>query len=119
MQQAQVSPVSLLDAVASHVSAAVTELGRIVFLQRATKAKQEQFAPSSAGTATNGLIHGLCMAEGLQPSVGHQCGLSDGSGWQGKQEREPACDERKSVAHWECRKSCTFLETVIANWAND
>ena len=104
---------------ANHVSAAVTELGPNVFLQRATKAEQEQFAPSSAGTASNGLIHGLRMVEELQPSVGHECGLSDGSGWQGKREREPACDERKSVAHWECRKSCTFLETVIANWAND
>ena len=31
------SPVSLLDAAASHVSAAVTELGCVVLLRRATK----------------------------------------------------------------------------------
>ncbi len=41
------SPVSLLDAAASHVSAAVTELERVVLLRRATKTEQERFAPSS------------------------------------------------------------------------
>jgi hypothetical protein len=45
------SPVSLLDTAASHVSVAVTELGRVVLLRRATKAEQEQFAPSSAANA--------------------------------------------------------------------
>jgi len=39
-----------MDAVASHVSAAVTKLRGVVLLRRATKAEQEQFAPSSAGT---------------------------------------------------------------------
>jgi len=73
------SPVSLLDAAASHVSAAVTELGRIVLLRRATKAEQEQFAPSTAGTATNGFTPGLRTVEEVRPSVTHQRGLSESS----------------------------------------
>ena len=44
------------------------------------------------------------MVEEVQPSVGHQCGLSDGSAWQGERERKPACDERNPVAEWECWK---------------
>jgi len=95
------SPVSLLDAAASHVSAAVTELGCIVLLRRATKTEQEQFAPSSAGTATNGFTPGLRTVEEVRPSVGHQRGLSDGSSWRGEREREPARDEREPVAHSE------------------
>lgn len=52
------SPVSLLDAAASHVSLTITELGRTVCIRRASKAEQEQLS-SSAGssmgsTATNG-----------------------------------------------------------------
>ena len=39
---AGMSPVSLLDAAASHVSATITELGRTVFIRKATKAEQEQ-----------------------------------------------------------------------------
>ena len=45
---------SLLDAVASHVSAADTELRDIVLLRRETKAEQEQFVPSSGGRSTHG-----------------------------------------------------------------
>ncbi|KAI0280179.1 hypothetical protein BGY98DRAFT_1095650 [Russula aff. rugulosa BPL654] len=73
------SPVSLLDAAASHVSAAVTELGRVVLLRRATKAEQEQFAPTSTGTATNGFTPGLRTVE--------------------EREREPVRDEREQVTH--------------------
>ena len=68
------SPVSLLDAAASHVSAAVTELGRVVLLRRATKAEQEQFSPSSTGTATNGFTPGLRTVEEGRPSATHQRG---------------------------------------------
>ncbi|PPQ98392.1 hypothetical protein CVT24_004071 [Panaeolus cyanescens] len=53
------SPVSLLDAAASHVSLTITEIGRTVCIRRASKAEQDQLS-SSAGssmtgsTATNG-----------------------------------------------------------------
>ncbi|KAJ2931253.1 hypothetical protein H1R20_g5821, partial [Candolleomyces eurysporus] len=50
------SPVSLLDAAASHVSASVTEIGKIVCLRKATKIEQEQFpynvSPPSASSAS-------------------------------------------------------------------
>lgn len=41
------SPVSLLDAAASHVSATVTEIGRTVCIRKATKAEHDQWALSS------------------------------------------------------------------------
>ncbi|KAG6857734.1 hypothetical protein H0H87_004150 [Tephrocybe sp. NHM501043] len=49
------SPVSLLDAAASHVSATITEIGRTVCIRKATKAEQEQFGqqPYASATATN------------------------------------------------------------------
>lgn len=40
---AGMSPVSLLDAAASHVSSTITEIARIGFIRRATPAEQEQF----------------------------------------------------------------------------
>ncbi|KAH9048454.1 hypothetical protein EDB84DRAFT_1457065 [Lactarius hengduanensis] len=74
------SPVSLLDAAASHVSAAITELGRAVLLRRASKAEQEQFAPlPSNGAATNGFAPGLRTVEEGRPSPAHQRGLSETS----------------------------------------
>ena len=39
---AGMSPVSLLDAAASHVSATITEFGRMICIRKATKAEQEQ-----------------------------------------------------------------------------
>lgn len=41
------SPVSLLDAAASHVSATITEVCKIVCIRKATQAEQEQFTASS------------------------------------------------------------------------
>ena len=38
------SPVSLLDAAASHVSLTITDIGKIVCLRKATKAEQDQFS---------------------------------------------------------------------------
>jgi len=38
------APVSLLDAAASHVSATVTDIGKTIFIRKATKTEQEQFA---------------------------------------------------------------------------
>lgn len=56
------SPVSLLDAAASHVSATVTDITKMILVRRATKAEQEQFTSSSympGGTATNGFSPSL------------------------------------------------------------
>jgi hypothetical protein len=91
------SPVSLLDAAASHVSAAVTELGRVVLLRRATKAEQDQFAPSSTGTATNGFTPGLRTVDEVRPSATHQRGLSESSSRRNEREREPVRDEREQL----------------------
>lgn len=41
------SPVSLLDAAASHVSATITEICKTICIRKASKAEQEQFAPST------------------------------------------------------------------------
>ncbi len=96
------SPVSLLDAAASHVSAAVTELGRVVLLRRATKAEQEQFAPSSTGTATNGFTPGLRTVEEVRPSLTHQRGLSESSSRRNEQREqlthESSSDDSSSAA---------------------
>lgn len=90
------SPVSLLDAAASHVSAAVTDLGRVVLLRRATKAEQEQFAPPSTGTATNGFTPGLRTVEEVRPSVAHQRGPSEASPRRGGEREQPAQSESSS-----------------------
>jgi len=97
------SPVSLLDAAASHVSAAVTELGRVVLLRRATKAEQEQFAPSSVGTATNGFTPCLRTVEEARPSVTRQRGASETSSSprRSEWEREPARNDRELPTHSE------------------
>jgi protein SPA2 len=94
------SPVSLLDAAASHVSAAITELGRVVLLRRATKAEQEQLAPSSVGTATNGFIPGLRTVEEMRPLATHQRGLSESSSRRVEREQhthESSSDDSSSV----------------------
>ncbi|KAG6866201.1 hypothetical protein C0991_007226 [Blastosporella zonata] len=55
------SPVSLLDAAASHVSATITEIGRTLCIRKATKAEQDQFGqqPYASATATNGFSPSL------------------------------------------------------------
>lgn len=64
------SPVSLLDAAASHVSATVTEIGRTVCIRKATRAEQEDYAtPSSANTsATNGYSPALRAVDEIKPA---------------------------------------------------
>lgn len=73
------SPVSLLDAAASHVSASITELGKLVCLRKATKAEQDQFpyntAPASA-SSVSGYIPGSRSLEG---NSAHQRKASQGS----------------------------------------
>jgi protein SPA2 len=104
------SPVSLLDAAASHVSAAITELGRVVLLRRATKSEQDHFAPSSSSTgtgthATNGFVPALRTVEEGRSSATHQRGLSESSSRRSdrerEREREPVRDEREQPAHSE------------------
>ncbi|KZT19829.1 hypothetical protein NEOLEDRAFT_1141535 [Neolentinus lepideus HHB14362 ss-1] len=49
------APVSLLDAAASHVSAVVTEIGKTIYIRKASKVEMEQFTLSNSyGSATNG-----------------------------------------------------------------
>lgn len=45
------SPVSLLDAAASHLSATVTDIGKTIFIRKASKAEQDQFMSSVVGSA--------------------------------------------------------------------
>lgn len=48
------SPVSLLDAASSHLSAAVTDLGRTIFIRKANKVEQDHFMAAS-GSLSPGL----------------------------------------------------------------
>ncbi|KAH9914833.1 uncharacterized protein B0H18DRAFT_1125269 [Fomitopsis serialis] len=66
------SPVSLLDAAASHVSSTVTEIGKLVLVRKATRAEQEQFVPPSMG-ATNGFSPALRSVDESRPA--HQRGI--------------------------------------------
>ncbi|KAJ7128977.1 hypothetical protein C8R43DRAFT_1026667 [Mycena crocata] len=58
---AGMSPVSLLDAAASHVAATVTEIGRTVCIRKASRAEQEAAAQASytPASATNGFSPAL------------------------------------------------------------
>lgn len=58
---AGMSPVSLLDAAASHVSSTITEIAKIAFIRRATPAEQEQF--HGMQPTTNGHTPGTRSAE--------------------------------------------------------
>jgi hypothetical protein len=65
------SPVSLLDAAASHVSATITEIGRTLCIRKATKAEQDQFSHpphSSSATATNGFSPSLRSVDEIRSS---------------------------------------------------
>jgi len=58
------SPVSLLDAAASHVAACITDIGKMIYIRKATKAEQEQWVSSATSyspspTATNGFSPSL------------------------------------------------------------
>ena len=58
---AGMSPVSLLDAAASHVSSTITEIAKVAFIRRATPSEQEQFHAMQPGT--NGHTPGMRSAE--------------------------------------------------------
>jgi hypothetical protein len=74
------SPVSLLDAAASHVSASITELGKTVCLRKATKAEQDQF-PYNAPPPSANSVNGYMSPRSLDGSSlsGHQRKSSQGS----------------------------------------
>jgi hypothetical protein len=65
------SPVSLLDAAASHVSATVTEIGRTVCIRKASRAEQEEFtaspSPAPNTPASNGFSPSLRSVEEIKP----------------------------------------------------
>jgi protein SPA2 len=75
------SPVSLLDAAASHVSLTITEIGRTVCIRKASKAEQDQFSyvavPGPSGAAPNGFSPVLRSVEEMRS--GHQRKLSQES----------------------------------------
>ncbi|KAG6879161.1 hypothetical protein C0992_004694 [Termitomyces sp. T32_za158] len=64
------SPVSLLDAAASHVSTTVTEIGRTLCIRKATMAEQEQFAQPfySSVTSSSGFVSSYRPIEANKPS---------------------------------------------------
>jgi len=99
---AGLSPVDLLDAAARRVSAAVTDLGRVVLLRHATKAEQELFAPTFVGTATR-FTPGPRTVEEVQPSVAYQRDTNEAS-WR-RDEWEPASDEQEPLTHSELRSN--------------
>lgn len=51
------APISLLDAAASHLSAAVTEIGKVVFVRKASKVEQDRFYSLSG--STSGISEGI------------------------------------------------------------
>ena len=68
---AGMSPVSLLDAAASHVSVTITEIGRMISIRKATKAEQEQVSygysgPNTAATAFSPSLRTLEERSGHQ-----------------------------------------------------
>lgn len=75
------SPVSLLDAAASHVSLTITEIGRTVCIRKATKAEQDQFSnaalPGPSGAAASGFSPILRSVEEMRS--GHQRKVSQES----------------------------------------
>ncbi|TFK23690.1 cell polarity protein [Coprinopsis marcescibilis] len=76
------SPVSLLDAAASHVSSCITEISRLVRIRKSTKAEQDQFQYSSPPpSATNGYMPSLRAVgeSGSSFNVNHQRKASQAS----------------------------------------
>lgn len=77
------SPVSLLDAASSHLSAAVTELGKTIQIRKATKAEQDQFEASLTSNASqspsfggSGFVPTLRSIGEIRGSPHHRAGSS-------------------------------------------
>ncbi|KAI1787840.1 hypothetical protein LXA43DRAFT_1027709 [Ganoderma leucocontextum] len=69
---AGMSPVSLLDAAASHVSSTVTEIGKTIHIRKATRAEQDAFTPGVSSSATTGFTPSLRAVEELRSPPPHQ-----------------------------------------------
>lgn len=70
---AGMSPVSLLDAAASHVSSTITEVARVAFIRRATPAEQEQFnamQPATNGHSSSRTVEGAPSPPRTTPPAG-------------------------------------------------
>lgn len=68
------SPVSLLDAASSHLSAAVTDLGRTIYIRKANKIEQDQFlvASGSLSPSLNGFPPAIRSIDEIKLSSAHQ-----------------------------------------------
>lgn len=69
---AGMSPVSLLDAAASHVSVTITEIGRMISIRKATKAEQEQLSYGYSGPNTSAAAAFSPSLRTLEERPGHQ-----------------------------------------------
>lgn len=95
------SPVSLLDAAASHVSTSVTEIARTVFVRKATKAEMEQFSYTSPPpSASNGYSPNLQSVHESMSSYnprhqrnGSQASVSPPRNWNGPKGNESPAAE--------------------------
>jgi len=76
------SPVSLLDAAASHVSATITELARTILIRKANKAEQDQFSSISGASApaTGGFSPSLRSVDEVRSSHQRKGSAVSGSG---------------------------------------
>ncbi|KAH8115471.1 hypothetical protein DFH11DRAFT_1688560 [Phellopilus nigrolimitatus] len=84
------SPVSLLDAASSHLSTTITELGKTIFIRKATKAEQEQFTLASGTGAfgSSGFMPSLRSIDEIKYSV-HQRTTSASSSRRANQTPSP------------------------------
>ncbi|KAI5118308.1 hypothetical protein M0805_006476 [Coniferiporia weirii] len=88
------SPVSLLDAASSHLSATVTELGKTIFIRKATKAEQDQFV-STSGTSSFGSNGFMPSLRSIDEIKAHQrTGSSSSSSYRRPQEASPPVPSR-------------------------
>ncbi|KAH9485141.1 hypothetical protein JR316_0002048 [Psilocybe cubensis] len=79
------SPVSLLDAAASHVSVTITEIGRTISIRKATKAEQEQASYNSyAGSSSGGFSPSLRTVDETRSSHQRKASQASSSGRGGR-----------------------------------
>ena len=100
------SPVSLLDAAASHVSSTITEIAKTVHIRKATKQEQDQFeAPASSSTPSsangfmsprNGSISGSIVSPRRTGTMDSMMGLAPASPPNTSQGRRPMSNPSSS-----------------------
>lgn len=87
------SPVSLLDAAASHVSSTITEIGRTICIRKASKAEQDQFPYSthvSSGSATHGFSPALRSVDEARSSHQRKASQTSSSSRGGRFSESPS-----------------------------